>query len=128
MKPIAFSTGSSRWWRSRKRLIFTTSQIKDYMVSLVSDSFNYFSPLRSLDSLIWVSLQLTTWSEKPSRMTAFTEADNVAQKCRDDFLGCKILFHLPLATQLSENFNTHLMQRTRVMTRVSTHLIEIEKM
>ena len=42
MKPIAFSTGNSRWKRSRKRLIFTISQIKDYMVSLVSDSFNYF--------------------------------------------------------------------------------------
>lgn len=52
------------------------------MVSLVSDSFNYFSLLCSLDSLIRVFLRLTTWSEKPSRMSAFTEADNVAQKCR----------------------------------------------
>lgn len=82
MKSIAFSAGNSRWERSRKRLIFTISQIKDYMVSLVSDSFNYFSLLCSLDSLIRVSLQLKTWSEKPSRMTAFAEADNVAQKCR----------------------------------------------
>ena len=60
-------------------------------------------------------------------MSAFTEADNVAQKCRDILLGCKTMFCIALAIQLSEHSHIHLMQKTWVMIWFSTHLIELKK-
>ena len=60
-------------------------------------------------------------------MSAFTEADNVAQKCRDIFLGFKTMFCIALAIQLSENSHINLMQKTWVMIWFSTHLTEVKK-